>query len=276
MIKKITKRISRKVYLLLEVLGYNPLKTIAFIKGIAFYCRDLKKIKSQKGKNSDFVFGLPYPILNERFSESGSMSGHYFHQDLLIARRIYENKPLKHVDIGSRTDGFVAHIAVFREIEVFDIRSQKNKVKNIIFKQMDLMKLPEKMVNYCDSLSSLHAIEHFGLGRYGDPIDYYGHIKAIDNIHKILKKGGKFYFSAPIGKQRIEFNAHRVFNITYLLKLFNNKFKLDQFSYVNDEGTLFENIKLVDDSVKNNYNCNYGCGIFEMTKISGNTGNMKL
>lgn len=268
MFKKMIKKILCKVYLPLNLLGYDPLKTINFLRGITFYYRDLRKIKLQKNKNSDFVFGRLYPMLTERYSEAGRMSGFYFYQDLLIAQRIYKNKPLKHVDIGSRTDGFVAHVAAFREIELFDIRPQKSKIKNILFKQADLMILPEGMVNYCDSISSLHAIEHFGLGRYGDNVDYYGHIKAIDNIHKILKKGGKFYFSVPIGKQRIEFNAHRVFNLTYLLKLLNNKFKLDHFSYVNDEGNLlFENVKLDNDSVKNNYNCNSGTAIFEMTKI---------
>ncbi len=248
-------------------MGFDPLKTINFFRGIFFYCRDLRKIKLQKGNNSDFVFGVPYPMLNERFSKAGTMSGHYFHQDLLIAQRIYKNNPVKHIDIGSSIDGFVAHVAVFRKIELFDIRPQKSTVNNIIFKQADLMTLPKEMINYCDSISSLHAIEHFGLGRYGDPVDYYGHIKAIDNIHKILKKGGKFYFSVPIGKQRIEFNAHRVFDVAYLLRLFNNKFKINYFSYVNDKGDLFENVEIDNSQIKNNYNCDYGCGIFEMTKI---------
>jgi hypothetical protein len=261
------KKIISKIYRGLKIIGLDPLKTINLFKGLPFYFRDLRILMVQKGNNSDFVFGTYYPLLEERFSEAGTMSGAYFHQDLLIARRIYENKPVKHIDIGSRIDGFVAHVAVFREIYVFDIRPQKSNVKNIIFKQADLMNLSKEMFNYCDSVSSLHAIEHFGLGRYGDPIDYYGYIKAIDNIHKILGKNGKFYFSAPIGKQRIEFNAHRVFDVMYLLKLFNNKFKIDYFSYVDDKGDLFENVDIDNDKVKNNYGCNFGCGIFEMTKI---------
>jgi SAM-dependent methyltransferase len=242
-------------------------KAYAFIKRKSFYDNDLKELKRQKGDNTDFVFGTPYPILNERFVEAGTMSGHYFHQDLLIAQRIYINNPKKHVDIGSRIDGFVAHVASFRKIEIFDIRTQVSKVENIVFRQADLMTLPEQMLDYCDSISSLHAIEHFGLGRYGDPIDYYGHIKALNNIQKILKKGGKFYFSVPIGKQRIMFNAHRIFDVSYLLNLFDNKFKVDSFSYVDDKGDLFENVEMNTDSVNNNYNCSYGCGIFELTKI---------
>lgn len=31
--------------------------------------------------------------------------------------------------------------------------------------------------NSTDSLSCLHTLEHFGLGRHGDPIDPEGHIK---------------------------------------------------------------------------------------------------
>ena len=76
-----------------------------------------------------------------------------------------------------------------------DIRKINSKVENIVYKQADLLNLPKELINSSDSVSSLHAIEHFGLGRYGDPIDYYGHERAIENIYKILKENGKFYFS---------------------------------------------------------------------------------
>ena len=238
-----------------------------FFRDYNYYLQSLKELKKQKGNDTSFSFGKRKPILNERFAESGIMSGHYFHQDLFVARKIFEANPNKHVDIGSRTDGFVAHVASFRKIEVFDIREQHNKVKNIIFKKADLTQLPDDLINYCDSISSLHAIEHFGLGRYGDTIDYFGHLKAIENITKILKAGGKFYFSVPIGEQRIEFNAHRVFSIKYLLGLFKSQFILDSFSYVDDKGDFFEEATLDEITINNNFNCHYGCGIFELTKI---------
>lgn len=41
------------------------------------------------------------------------------------------------------------------------------------------MQLPEDIVDTYDSISSLNVIEHFGLGKYNDPIDYWGYIKAI-------------------------------------------------------------------------------------------------
>lgn len=231
-----------------------------------FYLDDLKELIRQKGSDTSFPFGNKFPILNERFESSGILSGHYFHQDLLVARKIFENNPGNHLDIGSRTDGFVAHIAVFRKIEVMDIRELDSKVKNIEFTKADLMKLPDNMLNKYDSISTLHVIEHFGLGRYGDPIDYYGHIKAIDNITKMLKTGGKLYFSTPIGPQRIEFNAHRVFSMQYLLNMFKESYTVDSFSFVNDIGDLFENVGLEEKKIASNFDCQYGCGIFEFTK----------
>jgi len=247
--------------------GLNPHLLLSNIRGLPFYFRDLLTIIKQKNKDATFPFGRMYPILSERFSESGTMSGHYFHQDLLIARKIFNANPNHHIDIGSRIDGFVAHVAAFREIEVFDIRPQSSKVKNIIFKKADLMSLPENLVNSCDSVSALHSIEHFGLGRYGDPVDYNGSLKAIENIYRMLNVGGKFYFSVPIGKQRIQFNAHRTFSVQYLLRLFKDKFFVNSFSYVDDEGELFEDAELVKTEIEKNFNCNYGCGIFELTKI---------
>jgi SAM-dependent methyltransferase len=260
------KHLTKRVRFYLKIFGFDTHKLIQALKGISFYRRDLKTLLTQKNHDQLFPISEKFPILDERFTPSGTMSGHYFHQDLLVARKILENKPKRHVDIGSRIDGFVAHVAVFREIEIFDIREQKSQVKNIVFKKADLMKLPEGMINYCDSISALHSIEHFGLGRYGDPIDYFGYLKAIDNITKILERGGKFYFSVPIGPQRIVFNAHRIFSLSYLIEILTKDFTIDSFSYVNDEGNLIENAVLSHENSSVNFNCSYGCGIFELTK----------
>jgi SAM-dependent methyltransferase len=236
------------------------------IKSYIEYKKDFKALRHQQGNDTQFPFAKKRMILNEKYEQSGIMSGHYFHQDLLVARKIFERSPQRHVDIGSRTDGFVAHVAAFRPIEVFDIREQVSKVKNIIFTQADLTALPTGLINYCDSISSLHAIEHFGLGRYGDAIDYNGHLKALENIYRILQPGGTFYFSTPIGPQRIEFNAHRVFSLGYLLPLLKQYYQLKGFAYVDDAGDLHEDVALDAGTVAANFGCHYGCGIFELKK----------
>ena len=113
-------------------------------------------------------------------------------------------------------------------------------------------------------------MEHFGLGRYGDTINYEGHLVGLNNLYKLLKKNGKLYFAVPVGcPQRIEFNAHRVFSPEYLIKQFEGKYRIDYLSYVDKAGDLHENVSINDFlcAFKENYNDSYGCGIFEMTKL---------
>jgi SAM-dependent methyltransferase len=256
----------KELIIFLQFFGINPKALVFNLKGISFYLKDYRNIKKQKEDDSTFYFGKRSPILSERSSEAGVMSKDYFYQDLLVARKIFENNPVKHVDIGSRIDGFVAHVAVYRPVEIIDIRKLDLNVKNICFRQADLMQLPPDMIEYTDSISALHSIEHFGLGRYGDPIDYFGFLKALENIYKMLRPGGKFYFSVPIGRQRIEFNAQRVFSVKYLLELFSKEYKLKSFSYIDDQGIYFEDAALSDEGIRNNFGCNTGCGIFELIK----------
>ena len=218
------------------------------------------------GDNSDFKINNNYPCTKDKFLSSGITSGHYFHQDLYVAHEIFKAQPIKHIDIGSRIDGFIAHLAVFREVEVFDIRPLGNSIKNVTFKRVDFMKETVLYENYCDSVSCLHTIEHFGLGRYGDEVDPKGHLKGFNSIAMMLKPKGTFYFSVPMGPNRIEFNAHRIFGLEYLINWVQNEFDIIKFAYIDDYGSLYENVKLDDTLVKNNCKCSHGCAIFVLKK----------
>jgi len=262
------KPFLKRIYNTFVEYGIDPKKLVIMLraKSNKMFDNDMKEFLSQKGSDNTFRWGRLCPLLTDKQGEGGMMKGDYFNQDLYVAQQIYKANPQKHLDIGSRTDGFVAHVAAFREIELIDIRPIRSQVKNIVFRQADLMQLSEDLKDYCDSVSSLHAIEHFGLGRYNDPIDYYGHLKGIENITQILKSGGTFYFSVPIGPQRVEFNAHRVFSLEYLISIFSQNYTIQSFSYVNDMGDLFEDVELTEKSIKSNFSCWYGCGIFILVK----------
>jgi len=65
-------------------------------------------------------------------------------------------------------------------------------------------------------VSSLHAIEHFGLGRYRDTIDPLGDIKGIREIHRVLCDGGTFVGAVPIlprGMDKVVFNRSRYYSV---------------------------------------------------------------
>ena len=194
--------------------GIDPRKTIRSLKGLPRYVRDFFRFRSGYTGRLELV-----PCLHDWYEEGGTTKSEYFWQDLLVARMIFEAKPERHVDIGSRVDGFVAHVASFREIEVFDIRPITTPIPNVTFKQADLMKPVEGMEGYCDSLSCLHALEHFGLGRYGDPVDPKGFEHGLVHMARLLKKDGVFYLSVPIGIDRVEFNANRVFDPKVIIML---------------------------------------------------------
>jgi hypothetical protein len=224
---------------------------------------DYWQFKAGSGSRGGFPILLNYPCPADRSEEAGVASGHYFHQDLLVARRIFERKPTRHVDVGSRVDGFVAHVATFREIDVLDLRPIAKNVQNIVFHQFDLTKPDADWLSCSDSVSCLHTLEHIGLGRYGDPIMVDGHARGFQALQSMLKPRGTLYLSVPIGKQRIDFNAHRVFAIRTILDLAGHSLELTDFSYVDDLGDLHENVALSGDAAERSFGCWYGCGIFE-------------
>lgn len=264
------KRFTKMIMLYLHILGIDLLKTIYTLRGLPHFLTDYSFLKRQlKESDGSFPLGRLYPCLEDRFQKSGQATGQYFHQDLLIAQTIFKNNPHRHVDVGSRVDGFVAHVASFRSIEAIDIRPLESNVKNLTYIHMDLMKkLPEEFIESTDSVSCLHALEHFGLGRYGDPINSDGHQVGFKNLVSMLTPGGIFYLSVPIGPQRIEFNAHRVFSIAYLLQMFGDKLKIENFSYIDDKGELQKHAVLDEEAIQTNCGCVYGCGVFELNKIS--------
>jgi SAM-dependent methyltransferase len=268
------KKFLRNLLTIAGLFTFDQHRNFALIGELREYFRDLNLFQRQQKKSPNvFPLGRLRPFLGEKGMDSGIAKGHYFHQDLLVARKIFSRKPKRHLDVGSRIDGFVAHVAAFRPIEVLDIRPLGTQIPNVRFVQCDVMAgIPDSLVEYCDSLSCLHALEHFGLGRYGDPIQFDGHRVGLENLGKLLKPGGILYFSTPIGPQRVEFNAGRVFSSDYLWKLLTPGYRILSFSFVDDQGDLHEDIPVTAELIANNFHCRNGCGIFELEKIGRSKG----
>lgn len=256
------------IYRFMTELWFDPIKWLRWIKSLYRYGASYFVLK-KNARNKDFLMRPNFPCLHDKDDFSGTVKGHYYHQDLFVAQKIFARNPSRHIDIWSRVDGFVAHVASFREIEVLDIRVLESKSQNIVFTQGDLMwDMSTEYIACTDSLSCLHTLEHFGLWRYWDMLDYDGHIRWFQQMTKILKPWWIFYFSTPISyKQRIEFNAHRVFSLSYLLeKLFDQNFDILSFSYVDDRWDLHKDVQLDTSNIQSCFNLHYGCGIFELRK----------
>ncbi len=256
--------VVRKIYWTLSTqLGFDPRRLALSLRGVPRYMAGW--LRFRRGYEGEINFR---PCLYDWYEEGGATKSEYFLQDLHVARQIYLARPVKHVDIGSRIDGFVAHVAAFREIEVFDIRATTSRIPGITFTQADLTTPSDSLKNWCDSLSCLHALEHFGLGRYGDSIDPLGYVAGLTNMINLLKPGGVFYLSIPIGRERVEFNAHRVFNPRSLIELaVENDLVLEDFSWI---GENYEINKSIDIEVDMNVlsRVDYSLGIFTFKKRS--------
>lgn len=186
--------------------------------------------------------------------------GDYFLQDLWAARNIYRARPATHADVGSRIDGFISSLLTFMDVEVVDIRPLTSKVSGLKFTLANATDLSCWSSRSRESISSLHAVEHFGLGRYGDPIDPQACFRAMAELGRVLAVGGSLYFSVPVGSERIEFNAHRVFAPATILRHFS-ELELRSFSLIDDQLN-FQEAATIDQATRQRF----GIGLFHFVR----------
>jgi hypothetical protein len=199
--------LRRLHWIVSQQLGIDLVRLLRFAVAVPWYLADRFRFRRTYVGEMGWV-----PCLHDKREQSGAISTEYFAQDLFVAQKVFAAGPRVHLDIGSRIDGFVAHVATFRPVTVVDIRPNAARIPNITFLQADLMSPPDSMKESYDSVSCLHTLEHFGLGRYGDPIDPLGYIAGLRNMAHLIAPSGVFYLSVPVGRERVEFNAHRVFH----------------------------------------------------------------
>lgn len=236
---KIKNIFNRLNWILITQFGINFLLLFKGIRRTPTFLIDYFKFVSSNKVKYELQ-----PCLHDKFESSGDFNTEYFVQDLLVAQLIFSNKPIKHIDLGSRIDGFVSNVASFRCLDVLDIRPMTNIIKNVNFLQLDIMKDNLIESEITDSLSCLHTLEHFGLGRYGDELNSNGYMMGLDNLIKILKNDGLFYLSTPVGKERILFNANYIFDIEKLVNYLQNKgLSIVEFYTISNSGyNLFNSI----------------------------------
>jgi Caenorhabditis protein of unknown function, DUF268 len=198
-----------------------------------------------------------YPCLTDRLPTT-PFDPHYFYQGNWLARRLADTKPRQHVDIGSSVLT-VGVLSAYVPTIFVDYRPLVVRQSGLTCVAADINRLPFADRSVA-SLSCLHVIEHIGLGRYGDPVNADGARLAAEELQRLVGQGGTLYLSTPIGRERVCFNAHRVFAPATILSLFS-QMRLTKFSYVSDDGKLHDNASptLVPP-------LDYGCGFFEFRR----------
>jgi SAM-dependent methyltransferase len=188
---------------------------------------------------------------------------HYVYHTAWAVRKVRDAAPQEHVDISSSLY-FPALLSAFVPVRFYDYRPAPLTLDGLTTEHADVTAL-DFADNSIRSLSFMHCIEHIGLGRYGDPIDPEGDVKAAAELSRVLAPGGQLLLVTPVGREAmIQFNAHRIYTYEAVLALFP-ELTLTEFSYIPERGTdgIHENASAGDLASET-----YACGCFVFTKHS--------
>jgi len=234
-----------------------PLKPLRHsVSAYMRYLSDWSRYSALPGSET-LRFVYSYPCLFDRTAIT-HVDAHYFYQDIWAFKAIQASGAPSHVDVGSRAI-FVGTLTAITKVTFIDIRPLTVNLENFDSKPGSILALPFND-NSIFSLSCLHVAEHIGLGRYGDPLDPEGTKKAARELARVLAPRGNLYFSVPVGKPRVCFNAHRIHSPEQILGYFYD-LELVQFSGIEDDGTFRQDMAPSDLA-----EASYACGLFHFTK----------
>lgn len=203
------------------------------------------------------------PILEEDTKLTG-FDAHYVYHVAWAIKKLMVQPPAEHVDISSSLH-FCSAICSVVPTTFVDFRPATLYLDNLTCAAGDLTDDACWVENSYASLSCMHVVEHIGLGRYGDRLDVNADIKAMNNLIRSLKKGGRLLFVVPVGKAAICFNAHRVYSASWIANFFSKSCRLEEFYLIpgpSDMKPISPSDVLAADAFQ------YACGCFEFTKIN--------
>jgi SAM-dependent methyltransferase len=233
------------------------------------YVRYLKDWREFRAMGGVAPFNEVAPVLFDRDPATQSGGGHYFHQDIWALRKLSQSPPTEHHDVGSRLDGFVGQLTAICPVVYWDIRPPSFKLPRFEFRQGSVLSLPIEDRSLA-SLSCLHTAEHVGLGRYGDPLDPAGTDKTLAELSRVLAVGGRLLFSIPLGVEKMQFNAQRIWPPRRPIERLTD-LELVEFSAVNDAGEFLQNVSPDDMAGQK-----YACGLYEFRRPATTTAHPRV
>ena len=153
----------------------------------------------------------PRVYLEERYEAGDHPASFIDHECAFAARHIQRVRPAETLDVGSYRH-FILGMLAHSRVTTIDVRARAavNTNERVITCDAKALTLP---TGTFDVLVSLCTLEHLGLGRYGDAIDFDADAAALREWIRVLKPGGRLVFSTTItgGPPQIVFNAHRIY-----------------------------------------------------------------
>lgn len=249
-----TPALAARMLLVREWLG--PRRRLRAWRDRVRFLRDLARYRALPGAEPIDPSDL-YPCLGE-WGPSSPLDPHYFHLGVWATKRIAAARPSLHVDVGSQVN-WVGSLTALTRVQFIDIRPLDVDIEGLEPVAGSVLSIPHPDRSVA-SLSCLHVAEHVGLGRYGDPLEPSGTLKAARELARVLAPGGMLLFALPVGRPRVCFNAHRVHSVEKILEYFDG-LRLDELSGVDDAGRYRENAAASDFA-----GARFACGFFRFSR----------
>jgi len=147
-----------------------------------------------------------------RYDVGGHPRSYIDNECEFAAQNLAKRNPTTILDIGSYRH-FVIGLLASYEVTTLDIRKRESLTDNETVLTSDAKQL-DIPSNSFDAIVSLCALEHFGLGRYGDGFDLDADREAFNEMARVLKPSGIIVFTTTITRAApcIAFNAHRIYD----------------------------------------------------------------
>jgi SAM-dependent methyltransferase len=230
-----------------------PRRAKLWLSGYRRFYADMWRYMSAASSGGEGVKFELFPQIHE-WTATTDFDAHYVYQGAWLFERLLDRKPREHVDVGSYI-GYMGFISALFPTTFIDIRPTGAEFAGFSEKMGSVLDLP-----YDDgavsSLSCLHVVEHIGLGRYGDPVDPRGSIKALAELQRVLAPGGDLYLSLPSGRAATYFNAHRVFDPSAVVET------LDELELVQLDAVLDGEKRVRRVTLEELRDSTYDCGMY--------------
>lgn len=216
--------VNRVLSLVNRVLSLMGLK-LSSAGGMLFFLKVPKVPKDFKQQYNRQLINLKKNNMGFEISQNfcydlGSHPESYIdYECMFAARHLAARNPTSILDIGSYRHFSIGLLASYK-VTILDIRKREPCLDNETVLTGDAKQL-DIPSNSFDAIVSLCALEHFGLGRYGDEFDLVADKKAFNEMVRVLKPGGILVFTTTITRAApsIAFNAHRIYDYEMIRSL---------------------------------------------------------
>lgn len=198
-----------------------------------------------------------FPCLDDATDATG-IDAHYVYCAHWAFAAVHRVAPRFHLDLGGQAP-FLAMLAATTRVVSVDIRPLTLRVDGFVPLPANLTALPLADRSIA-SLSCIHVAEHVGLGRYGDPLDPRGTLKSLAEMSRVLAPGGRLLLALPVGRPRVQFNAHRIHDPEAVPGLLP-ALELTAFSLVDDADRFHPAAQPADAR-----GARYACGMYTFTR----------